>query len=79
MNQRAMDELRRRVGMQGWMFYLWAVPTSAGTIYLAWLTFRYGLWYVIADPADFYLLVIMLIVCVSLWWIRPRKNRTHGE
>jgi hypothetical protein len=55
------------------MFYLWAIPITRGTIFQGWLTFRLGPWHVIEDPANFYLLVILIIVCATFWQARPRK------
>jgi hypothetical protein len=75
MNQRAMDEMRRRTGIDGWRWYLWAIPYTAGFAFMTWFTFRNGIWAIVLEPRDFYLWCLCLIALVSLWRARPQKKK----
>jgi hypothetical protein len=72
MNQRAFDQLRHRTGMDGWAFYLVAIPLTLGLVVMAWFTFRDGIWVIIREPKNFYLFLIWLGLVIQLWRARPR-------
>jgi len=74
MNQRALDEMRHRTGMdRPSIFYLWAISCTLGAIFLTWNTCRNGIWYILADPKDFSMWVICMMLLASLWRARPKK------
>ena len=56
MNQRVIDEWRRRSLCNGWTFYLWAVSLTLATVAVAYLTLRRGLAAMLDEPSTFYLL-----------------------
>jgi hypothetical protein len=75
-NQRAIDAMRHRTGMdRPAIFYLYAIPCTAGAVFLTWLTFRNGIAYLIADNQPFLIWAICMMVLVSLWRARPRKQK----
>jgi hypothetical protein len=73
-----MAEWRRRsiyAWMPDWVFYFLAVPVTGGFAFMAWFTFRNGIWAVVREPRDFYLLVICFMALVMIWRERPRKPK----
>ena len=77
MNQRALDELRHRAGMDRiGIFYLWAIPSTAGAVLLTWFTFRNGITLILADPSPYLIWLICMMALASLWRARPRKKGT---
>ena len=79
MNQRALNEMRHRTGIDGWMFYLWAIPCTAGAVFLTWLTFRNGILFLIGDPKPFMIWLISLMALASLWRARPHKKKSDQD
>ena len=74
MNQRALDEMRHRTGMDSWLFYVWAIPSTLGAVLLTWLTFRNGISALMADPKDFYLWLICTAAAISFWYPGRKKQ-----
>ena len=73
MNQRALDEMRHRTGMdRPILFYLWAGPLSLGAVVLTWITFRDGIGYLLDHREPFFVWVIAMMALVTLWRMRPK-------
>jgi hypothetical protein len=75
MNQRALDEMRHRTGMDSWLFYVWAIPCTVGEVFLTWLTFHNGILVLLTNPEPFLIWIICTMVLVSLWRARPKKKQ----
>lgn len=75
MNQRALNEMRHRTGMdRPALFYLWAVPLSLAALWLTLVTFRDGIGYLLDHREPFFVWVIAMMALVTLWRMRPRPK-----
>lgn len=72
MMSRTIDEFRRRAGMDGWTYHLWAVVLMVTCALLAWVTFRDGIAPILADPLYFLVWTISLASVVTFWRARPK-------
>lgn len=69
-----IDEFRRRAGMDGWTYYLWAITLAVFCGLMAWLTFRDGIVPILTEPQNFLILTIALLVLITFWRARPKKK-----
>jgi membrane protein implicated in regulation of membrane protease activity len=59
------------------MFPIWFLMALAATMFVAYVTFRNGLWAVLAPDSGWMLLSLFtsLVVLVTLWRSRPRRKK----